>query len=200
MRHNLDLGQFLSQEGMADGKRHIELEYTFYGKMADPTQLERAVHKEEHEQWNLPVDSANGGKIRIRAINDMRFILTTKIKRDGQLGQEEVEVDISRDMFNAMREMAIGGMKKTRYVFKIEGSDKVWEIDVYKDSLGKDHPWVKIDLEIEKPSDRVPDRPVNFTELIVHQPSQQTDAEKAFIDKLWGQEWVSLDASQRLVK
>jgi len=191
-----------STEGHVDGKRHRELEYTFYAKMANISQLSSAIHKEEHEQWSIPVESENEVRLRIRCINGMRYVLTTKFKYEGKLGWEETECDISKDMFDDLKMIAKGGMKKVRYHFKAEGTDKIWEVDVFKDSNGQDNPWIKIDFEINDPSDKIPMLPFDVVKdsLISKQSNKQSDEEKARIKKLWSEEWVSLDSDQRLVK
>lgn len=186
----------VSTEAMVDGKRRREMEYTFYGKMADMSQLGRAIHKEEHEQWALDIDTDHEIKVRIRAVNDMRWILTTKVKYAGQIGCEETECDISKDMFEQLKLVSKGGVKKTRYVFKIEGQQKVWELDVFKDNNGQNHPWVKLDLEVKDPADRdFPKLPVSFVkgDFISRQSNDLNDEEKRKIKSLWGSEWAMLD-------
>ena len=162
-----------------DGKQRTEIEYVFYGRMKDPGQLAQAVQKEVMEQWLLPLENAvNGRKLRMRSIDNRRFILTAKEKRTDTVGCFEVECDISKDMFNLLKKMAIGGQKKTRYCFPAEGGSLTWEIDVYQNIQGDDSPWVKID----------------FDEMITNQPGQYSQDEAAFIDQLWKKEWVELPA------
>jgi CYTH domain-containing protein len=200
--HNLRalLSGFTGQglEGQIDGKKAQELEYTFYGCVADPTQFQRAVHKETHEQWRLNVETDKAVRLRIRCINGMRWVLTTKVQREGTPGWEEVECDISVDMFNHLKEVATDGYMKTRYNFKIQGSDNIWEVDVFKDSTGKDHPWVKIDLEVHSGSDAIPPLPMDFNDdMIVHQGDDLTEQERSFMKDLWSKHWQGLDVDQK---
>lgn len=189
----------VSIEGQVDGKARKELEYTFYGKVADLSQLGRAIHKEVHEQWSLKLDTDKEARVRIRAINNMRWIMTTKYKYEGVLGWEEVECDISKDMFEHLKKVSERGYFKTRYNFRVEGSDLLWELDVFKDINGQDHPWVKLDLEVsEEIKGKFPKLPVDFVkgEFIAHQNKEQTEQESGFIKNLWKKEWVSLDENQ----
>ena len=192
----------VSTEGAVDGKRTRELEYTIYGKLADLSQLSSAIHKEEHEQWLLPVETEADAKVRIRAINNMRWVLTTKLKYEGKQGCEEVECDISKDMFDDLKLLSTGGMKKMRYVFKADQSDLVWEVDVFKGADGKDHPWVKFDLEVADASVKIPPLPMDVIKdtLIARQGDAKTPEDSAQIKRLWSEEWVSLDPDQRLNK
>lgn len=178
-----------------DGKQRTEIEYVFYGRMKDPGQLAQAVQKEVMEQWLLPLENAtNGRKLRMRSIDNRRFILTAKEKRTDTVGCFEVECDISKDMFNLLKKMAVGGQKKTRYSFPAEGGSLTWEIDVFQNIQGDDSPWVKIDLEVESANQPVPKLPLDFDELITNQPGQYSQEEAAFIDQLWKKEWVELPA------
>lgn len=188
-----------SMESDASGKRNRELEYTFYGKVADLKDLYNdGIKHEQYEQWNLTLPEDAVGKLRIRSINDgEQYILTSKIKRDGQKGCEEVESRISRDMFEHLRESATGGYKKNRYFFPVEGTELVWEIDVFKNTLGEDHDWVKLDLEVPEEGTEIPKLPITFAEFITHQTPDQTTEECAQIEKLWGSDWVKLDPSVR---
>lgn len=190
------------EENNADGKVHHELEYTFYGEVVRLSDLEKAQEKEEHEQWVVPIENDEDvveARVRIRAVDNRRWLLTTKIKRKGMLGWEEISHDISQPLFNHLREMAINGYKKTRYTFKIEGSELNWEVDVFKDLNGQPHPWVKIDLEVKSKDDDISKYklPVPFRQIIQHQKGDLDEKEKAWVDNLWKHQWAGLDKAQR---
>lgn len=182
------------------GARNRELEYTFYGQVKDLKQLEaNSFKKEKQEQWLVPIETDKKGKMRIRRIDDKRCIATTKFKRSGMKGSEEVEQDIPNEMFEHLKEMGTGGYIKTRYFIKAEESNLIWEIDVFKNSLGQDHDWVKVDLEVPTEETPIPKQlPVEFLQFITHQPNEQTAEERAQIDTLWSKEWVSMDSAQKL--
>jgi len=186
----------LSLEGHITGRMARELEYTFYGLLKDMNQLNQAAEKEDHEQWRLPLANDDDGRrsLRLRLINHRRYTMTSKIRRDGVLGQEEVENDISEAMFKHLKESAFDGYNKVRYNFPIAGTDRKWEIDVFFDRMGKPHPWVKIDLEVNTPEDPIPEFPLELERFIVNNSPKQTMAEKAFVRKLWQSEWQRIDA------
>lgn len=182
-------------EGAIDGNVHKEIEFTFYGRLKDPSQLEKAVHIEEHEQWRVPFKiEVPGLRQRIRMIDGRRWVLSTKQERDSAIGWDEIECDISKDMFNTLRLAGTHGYKKTRYVFPVPGTDKIWEIDVFPTRGGDKSLWVKIDLEVNDPNAPIPAFPLDFLEMITNQDVQQTQEEKAFLDKLWNLEWARLDS------
>lgn len=192
LREHLAIGK----ESFEDGNKSIELEYTFYGKLSNPQELEeKAYEKETMEQWDVPLDTDVPGKLRIRRVGDGRYLQCTKIKREGQKGQEEVELEITEDMYYHLREMGVNGRIKTRYYFKVEGRhDMIWEIDVFKNQSGEDSIWVKVDLEVPNEETEIPPLPVTFNEFIAKQGHQLDEEEKVFIAKLWSREWVELEA------
>lgn len=185
----------LSLEGMIDGKAYQELEYTFYGKIKDFAQLERAQSSETHEQWQLPLDTEQPVKARIRLIDGKRPTLTTKVRHEGSHGAMEVDSDISPDLFRSLRMAAINGYKKTRYNFPVKGADRKWEIDVFLSASGEPHPWVKIDYEVGELGERIPKLPIDFEEIIVEGGKDQTMEERRFVRHLWDSEWSKLDAA-----
>lgn len=195
MRNGLREFMNLGMESAEDGNKEQELEYTFYGHVADMEELyKKAFRHERQEQWLVPIETKVEGKLRIRKVDDTKFLACTKIKRKGKKGQEEVEIEISEDMYNHLREMGKGGTIKTRYFFKIEDKhDMVWEIDVFKGQDGKDHAWVKIDLEVPDEGIEIPAWPIDFQHVITHQSKEQTEEEQSFIEKLWVEEWAELD-------
>ncbi len=184
----------IALEGVINGKAARELEYTFYGKVANFEQLQEAVEVEEHEQWTLPLDTEQPIRTRLRLINNRRPTITTKLKRPGVLGFEEVNSDISNDLYQHLKIAAIDGYKKTRYNFPVHGTPLKWEIDVFLDRSGNPHPWVKIDFEVNDPKDRIPDLPIDITEIIIDGGPKQTLEEKRFVRLLWESEWQRIDA------
>lgn len=181
------------------GIRTRELEYTFYGQVCNLGDLEKnSFKKEDQEQWLVPIDTPIKGKARIRMIDGKTYVLTTKIRRTAIKGSEEVECIISQDMYNSLKEMGTGGYRKTRYIFQVPNSTLVWEIDVFKNALGEDCDWVKIDLEVPDESTPIPELPLPFIQVITHQPKDYDATEKGIVDNLWDNVWVSMDADQKV--
>lgn len=169
-----------------------EIEYTIYAQLKDLAQLEKAPEKEEHEQWRIPLSKESPVKMRIRAINERKFTMTTKAKRVGMVGVEEETMDVTERFFNHLREAAIDGYKKTRFTFPIPNTDRKWEIDVFMDKMGKQHPWVKIDLEVADPNEKIPEFTLDVSDFII-ESDKNTPEEERKIRSLWDSEWLKLD-------
>lgn len=187
------LREIVSMEDIIDGKTRRELEYTFYAKVKNMADLEKAQTKEKHEQWNIPLDTDSNVRLRIRLIDDRRHTMTTKVFSTGMAGAMETPVDISKDSFNALRMAGKDGYIKTRYTFTIPNSSLVWEVDVFLDAMGKPHPWVKIDLEVQNEKDPVPEFPIALEEVIMNNSNTQTAKEIAFVESLWQKHWFQID-------
>lgn len=185
--------QMLGLEGAVDGKVHPELEMTLYVKIKDLASLEEAHEIEKHEQWGLNC-TAEGAKVRIRAINDRAFILTSKTKIVNSAASNEVEQDISKDMFVSLRQFGREGYFKTRYSFRVPGTKYKWEVDVFKNNGGTDSQWVKIDFEMDDPEMEIPHLPFAVEEgtLIIAEDPEITMEQKNQIRYLWDKEWQKI--------
>lgn len=172
-----------------DGNATQEIEYMFFGKLEDFTQLEKADHTEYQEQWEIRTDS---GAVRVRRTesdDEVKYILTSKVKREGELGKEEVEIETSEDMFEHFKLHATSGMRKDRYCFNVPDSELVWELDVFHDSKGEIVPWLKIDLEV--PGEiKLPEWPVGFTQVITNQNGKRTEEEQAIVGDLFENHYI----------
>lgn len=185
----------VSLESLISGQRETEIEYCMYVEIESFEELKRKAFKaERQEQWTIPIDQDKvDGKMRIRLIDDVRPTMCTKIKREGMIGCEEVESDISMDQFNHLRKMAKDGYVKTRYSVPSNIPGLIWEVDVFTGNGGSPHPWVKVDLEVKSLNDPIPSFPISTTRVILAD-YELTHSESQKIKSLWEKEWQKLDA------
>jgi len=179
-----------------------EHEYVFFGRMGSLEELEAlSVKIEKQEQYSLLKPN---GTIRTRAIDNEMFELTTKIWTPGVAGKEEETVPCSVVLFNHFKAIADSGMKKTRYVVPIAGTEGTWteenlgKTPLYNGALywefdvafGQDEnrfEWVKVDLEFPKGYRfaALPPFPVPLQDTITNQFGHRTPEEEAFIRNLY---------------
>lgn len=188
------IDEFLLSKESYTGRTQIEMELTFYGVLTNPEQLQQAVNREQQEQWRLNIENDKGLKVRLRKIDDSLCTMTTKLKREGQLGCEEVNHEITPDLWKHLLLGATDGYKKTRYRFDVENSDLQWEIDVFMGKDGQPSGWVKIDLEIPSPDALVPDFPVSLEEVIWEDSPNLQEKHREQIRNLWSNTWLRIDA------
>lgn len=170
-----------------------EIEYVFFIRL-DPATLEAikndAYEVEDQEQWERHVSRPDGKKVsvRVRSINDNKFILCSKLNLPDQLGKQEVELPTTKEMFEHFKIFSNTGTRKRRYKLKAE-NDLVWEIDVYTDNTGSVHPWVKVDLEVPNRDTPIPDFPFEFDRehAVLTQPKKRSKEEMELVDKLFNE-------------
>lgn len=182
-------------EERVDGKAETELEHIVYARLTDFTQLSNAASKELQEQWMIKVPktekNAGAGSCRVRKSQiegaDANYFFTTKVKKGEDKGSLEATLPCSEDMYNMYRFLADEGMVKDRYRFPIQGSELVWEVDVFKKADGSYHEWVKIDLEVTNAEEALPELPMQFAEVILPEDLKGPDQEKhnAVLDTLY---------------
>lgn len=184
----------VSLESLMSGNVEREIEFTMYVQLEDLEELKkRAIRTERHEQWSMPLEKGSvDGKMRLRLIDNTRPTMCTKIKRANMIGSDEVEMDISMDMFNSLREMAVDGYIKTRYTIASNIRELLWEVDVFLSNGGAAHPWVKVDLEVKSMNDPIPMFPLAHSRVI-YADEELSYSDRAKVKDLWEREWQKMD-------
>lgn len=182
----------VSQEAVADGKSSKEQEFEIYGKLVNITDLEKATRKELQEQWGIPIQkvekNAASGNIRVRMIDNERYILTSKIKEKDH--NDEVEHEVGAALFEHFAKFADQGLRKVRHYFPVtteEGEEFIYEVDAFYNASGQFSLWVKIDLEIPegKSIDTLPDLPFEMESIRVIPPGKKSNEDLAFVRSLF---------------
>lgn len=195
----------LALEEAANGAANQEIEHVFYARLNGNRELfEKAAGREFQEQWEIKVprteENKAEGRIRVRhtAKTDgtEQYVLTTKTAGDGKLARLEVAIPTTKDHFKQFKMMANGGMKKVRFFFPIQGSELVWEIDMFvndpvltaEECLAEGatfREWCKIDLEVKDRTALVPPLPIHFEEIITKQMGERTPEEEQHVRSLY---------------
>lgn len=187
-----------SLEADADGQTKAEKEVVTYGKIVDFDDLKKADRSEHQEQWELRTKDDShkyNGCIRIRCIDKKQYILTTKTYQaeKGDLMETEVELDAKTgvNILEEFKKLSNGGMIKTRYFFKVAGSDLVWEVDVYYDEKGNPREWCKIDLEVTDLRHKRPELPIRLSQAREIPPKSRTESDQRFVERLMNREFIT---------
>lgn len=186
-------------EEVADGKAFIEKEFTFYARLPNQDELLKASSKEHQEQWELKVDkseeNASKGSLRVRkTVEDGKepyYVLTTKIPVPGTDDKIEVPVPTTIEQFEAFRYMSDRGMLKDRFFFPVDGSDLVWEVDMFIRPEGGYFEWCKIDLEVGDRGEQIPPFPIEFADIIMNQNGKRTPEEEQRVGALYQVEFLT---------
>lgn len=187
-------------ESNTTGKAIDELEYVYYGKLTDLEALKQMASGTEHQK-QFSIMKANGS-IRVRAVNNEEFELTSKVWTPGVNGKKEATNPTSRDQFEHFEAIADSGMEKTRYEVIIpntEGEWKptennpspkyngslFWEYDVFVGKDGKPAEWIKVDLEVPAFVRRALPIPPLLTDVLTAQFGERTEEQEQFIKALY---------------
>jgi hypothetical protein len=82
-------------------------------------------------------------------------------------------------------------MIKDRYFFPVDGSDLVWEVDMFLKPEGGYFDWCKIDLEVTNREDPIPPLPIEFANIITNQTGERTEEEEARVRSLYDVEFLA---------
>ena len=186
----------VSQEDNTDGLTRKELEYVFFLKANDLSQLDRCTSEEMQEQWTIFIEpttyNPNKGQVRVRSIDKRKFILTSKVVQpDGSRNENELEV--TKEFYEQFKLLAPDGFRKRRCRFPVTGTDLVWEVDLFYDHNGNPVDWVKLDLEVPEPLDSIPEFPITYSQAIVNQPGKRTMEEEVIVRQLFEKEYSLWD-------
>lgn len=189
-------------EEISDGQAHREIEHTFFARLENKALLDEAKSMEHQEQWEIVIEktdkNACKGKFRVRKTvvegQDPEYVLTTKTA--GKEGNIEVGVPITQPMFEQFKMMSEQGMMKDRYFFPVEGSDLIWEVDMFlrKGSQPGEkqyEDWCKIDLEVPSLDMALPPLPQGFSEVITNPYGRRSEAEEMKVVSLFHNEFVT---------
>ncbi len=193
----LDSKPNVSMESLIEGIAEREIEYCLYVRLDDIEELKKkAVKSERHEQWSIPTGKPDcDTRERIRLIDGIRPTQAVKTKDKSKVGVEEVEDDITMDMFIAKRRMAVDGYFKTRYFLPTSIRGLIWEVDVFYTNGGDLSPWVKVDLEVKSLNDPIPLFPLAHNRVI-YADDELSFTDRTQVSKLWDEEWQKIDTKK----
>jgi len=199
------------------GKASNEIEHTYYAQLKDLSQLQKAAEIEKQEQWELRIPLTEGfnalpGQIRIRKTETAKrqgdeplgpdtqtsppeYVLTVKVQGGSDGGRREAGLPASEDIFTMFKFLSGKGMVKHRYIFPVEGSDRVWEVDVFLKDDGTYHDWVKIDFEVEDINATVPPLPVSvdMDTIVTNAKQHMTPEENKRVTELYDRVFLTLN-------
>lgn len=167
----------------ADGRAVNEIEHVIYARIVDMDQLKKAASIEHQEQWEIKIPKTDGnagsGSIRVRKTwvegSDPTYEIVTKVKKNADGDKIEVSLPGNENVFLQFKFLSESGMIKDRHRFPVEGTDLVWEVDMFKKADGTYHNWCKIDLEVPSRNDQLPELPMQFATIIMPEGMGEDD-------------------------
>lgn len=171
------------------GKPQQEVEHVFYGRIADPKQLDALskqpyVTKHLQEQYQMVLDTNRNNPavrttLRVRRVNKEGCVLTRKTRTDQMEGMLETSIEVSGEVFEFLGAAFGTGVAKMRYTIKPESYARPLELDVFLDAHGHPTGYAKFDYEVESQEQTPPPLPITLLDLRHYNPYTGTDAERS---------------------
>ncbi len=192
------LRRSISMEEEATGQAIKEIEHVYYGRLANAADLQKAASSEHQEQWEIKVphteENAGDGCIRIRKTitsgGQPEYTLTTKVKTGNEGDKIELTIPTTEQNFTQFKILSESGMRKDRYFFPVEGTELVWEVDMFyapgaEVGSAQYLDWCKVDLEVKNRSVNIPELPLQFQQIITAPYGKRTADEEAQVSGLY---------------
>lgn len=186
----------IATEEDKSGNALDENEYVIYGILADRSALANAKQVIQQSQATLKYPN---GSIRIRRTveNGVVDYISTAKEFIPNGGRKEASISASQAQYDIYCKLAGSTLDKVRYTFPTgviqthQGEEKelMWEVDVFQDESGKDHSWIKIDLEYYEPLTALPGVPVALDNMIFSFKNEYTPEQKDQIKELYSALW-----------
>ena len=203
------LRRAFSLEEQSDGLAHQEIEYVFYGRLTDLSELHKASRFEYQEQWEVKIpqteQNITSARMRVRETitsisSQPTFVHTTKTQSEDQAHPNEVSIPTTEAHFHQYQLISNNGMIKDRYFFPVVGEgtneELVWELDVYyikgSDPFSNNYTqWCRLELEVKNPNTPIPPLPIQLEELISPTKDGYTEEENKKISYLFEHEFLT---------
>lgn len=160
-------GVFMEAVGKSTQSQEIEI--SRFGVIYNLDELEKLATKKtkivQHEVRSKHNSNKNAGSIRVRSYDDKKYIMTVKNygSDKGINSAVENEIEVSKDMFDAMSKLAPISVGKVRYEIPDPTNNELtWELDVPLNMSKVKHA-IPCRLELELPSSDVEVPPYPFT-------------------------------------
>jgi CYTH domain-containing protein len=172
------------------GKAEQEIEHVFYGRIADPKQLDQLAGQpfvvkllQEQSQGCLMPSGAGqrGPTIRVRRLNRQGVVMTTKKFVEGQAGMDETNLEATNEIYDMISKAIGTGIAKMRYTIKPDEYPKKLELDVFLDANGHPTGYAKFDYEVTSADETPPPLPLILTDLKHVNPFNASDADLALL-------------------
>lgn len=170
--------------------------FTVYALMKDINELSKAIHLDNREFYYVDLDAKYQNVIDLMVIDisGARFeMVTRKVLADGVNFVDTTDV-INPETFLALKQTSSLGFKHKYLQFAIPDSTEVWEVSVFLDNDGHDHPWVRCELFTDDVSN-VTSLPFEVEQFTVEGDPENPKEATQHIQELWSKHYSRIDTS-----
>lgn len=170
--------------------------FTVYALMKDLNDLASANYLDNREFFYVDLDKKyeNIIDLMIIDISGEKFeMVTRKMLADG-INFIDTTSEISGPTFLALKGASSLGFKHKYLQFSIPDSDAIWEVSVFLDNDGHDHPWVRCELFTDDLSN-ISQLPFPVQQFTVEGDPQNPKESVEHIQELWTKHYSRIDTS-----
>lgn len=177
-----------------DAKRMTS--FTVYALMKDIDDLSSANYLDNREFYYINLDKRYDDIIELMAvdISGSQFELVTRKLMADKVNFTDTTTVINAATFTALRSMSDLGFKHKYLQFAIPDTDEVWEVSVFMDNVGHDHPWVRCELFTDDVT-VISQLPFPVSEFTVEGNPDNPPEAVEHIRKLWSSGYSRIDTS-----
>lgn len=177
-----------------DAKRMTS--FTVYALLTDINDLDKATYLDNREFFYVSLDKRYDNVIEMMVvdISGMQFELVTRKLKADKVNFIDTTSIINPETFDALKMSSDLGFKHKYLQFPIPDTEEVWEVSVFLDNDGHDHPWVRCELFTDDVS-KVAALPFPIDKFIVEGDPQNLREDTDIIRELWLKGYSRTDTS-----
>lgn len=170
--------------------------FTVYALISDINELSRATYLDNREFYYVSLDPQYRNIIEMIAIDiaGQQFELVTRKLNADKVNFTDTTCEINPETFMALKSISQIGFKHKYLQFPISGTEDVWEVSVFLDNDGHDHPWVRMELFTEETSE-ISEPPFTVSQFIVEGDPNNPQESIDLINQLWMREYSKIDTT-----
>lgn len=177
-----------------DAKRMTS--FTVYALISDINDLDQATYLDNREFFYVSLDKRYLDIIEMMVvdISGMQFELVTRKLQPDKVNFIDTTCLINPETFEALKATSDLGFKHKYLQFPIPDTEEVWEVSVFLDNDGHDHPWVRCELFTDQVAN-IAALPFKVKQFIVEGDPQNPKEAVSLIRALWMKEYSRTDTS-----
>ena len=177
-----------------DAKRMTS--FTVYALIDDINDLDQATYLDNREFFYVSLDKRYLDVIEMMVVDvsGMQFELVTRKLQADKVNFIDTTCLINAETFEALKATSDLGFKHKYLQFPIPDTEEFWEVSVFLDNNGHDHPWIRCELFTDQVSS-IQALPFKVKQFIVEGDPQNPKEAVQLINTLWTKEYSRTDTS-----
>lgn len=170
--------------------------FTVYALISDINELSRATYLDNREFYYISLDPQFRDIIEMLVvdISGEQFELVTRKLNGDKVNFTDTTSEINAETFTSLKSISEIGFKHKYLQFPIPGTEDVWEVSVFLDNDGHDHPWVRLELFTDDTA-TISEPPFTVSQFIVEGDPQNPPQSVEHIRNLWMREYSKIDTT-----